>query len=259
MVGRTTLSGIQRKISLSLSATKTTLQLAIGRGRFILKPQSPAFPSVPENEHVTMRIAERAGIEVPPCALVRLSDGTFAYIVSRFDRPAAGGKLRQEDFCQLAERSPKDKYDGSAELCARLIRRHATEPLVEQLKLFRQMVFAWWTGNGDLHLKNLSLLTDLDGIHRLSPAYDLICTRLVIPEDNLALSVGGKKANLTLRTWLNYAEYCGIPERAASRILKKIVDTTGEAIGLIARSFLNQEMKEAYSALLQARSRALRQ
>ncbi|MBK9117992.1 MAG: HipA domain-containing protein [Phycisphaerales bacterium] len=148
-------------------------------------------------------------IEVPPCGLIPLSDGTLAFISRRFDRTAEGRKLRQEDFCQLAEQSPKDKYEGSAESCVRL-RKYATEPLIEVLRLYRQLIFAWWCGNGDMHLKNLSVFVDPQGIVRLTPAYDLLSTRLVIPNDPLALSVVGKKSKLTVDTWREFAQHCGI-------------------------------------------------
>ena len=112
MVGRTSLSGVQRKVSLGLSADRKTLQVALGAQRYILKPQTETYPSLPENEHVTMRLAELAGLEIPPCGLFRLKDDSTAYLVLRFDRTPEGRKLRQEDFCQLAQKSPKEKYDG---------------------------------------------------------------------------------------------------------------------------------------------------
>jgi serine/threonine-protein kinase HipA len=257
MVGKTTLSGIQRKVSLALSVKKTTLQLAVGPGCYLLKPQAQTYPATPENEHLTMRLAALVGIQTPPFGLIRLPDATLAYIVARFDRPKGGGKLRQEDFCQLSEQPPKDRYHGSAELCARIVKQYATEPLVELVKLYRLMVYTWWAGNGDMHLKNLSLTTGADGFHRLSPAYDQVCTRLVIDNDDLALPIGGKQANLTRRTWLNYAEYCGIPERAAKRILSGILDLTSEAVALVSRSFLTEEMQDAFRETLTSRSQIL--
>lgn len=257
MVGRTTLSGVQVKISLGLKVKRATLQLAVGPGRYILKPQTQAFPALPQNEHATMLLASRLGIETPPSGLVRLSDGTLAYLVARFDRPAGGGKLGQEDFCQLAELPPKEKYDGSAELCARLVRRHASEPLIELVKLFRLLVFSWWMGNGDMHLKNFSLLRDPNGLHRLSPAYDQVCTRLVIADDDLALPVGGRKRNLTRRTWMDFARYCEIPEKAATRVLAGFHGAREEALALVSRSLLGEEMKDAYRRLLMERSRTL--
>jgi len=257
MVGRTTLSGVQPKISVKLSADRQTLQVALGPGRFILKPQSTAFPELPENELVTMRLAERAGLNIPPCGLLALSDGSTAYVTRRFDRLDSGGKLRQEDFCQLAELPPKRKYDGSAELCARLVRRYATEPAIESLRLFRQMVFCWWTGNGDAHLKNFSLLTGTDGIVQLSPAYDLLCTRLVLPGDYLALPIGGKQDGLRRTHWEEYGKYCGLPARSIARELARIVALQQSAIELVSPSPLGASSRERYVDLLRERAASL--
>jgi serine/threonine-protein kinase HipA len=257
MVGHTSLSGIQRKVSLRLEAESRTLQVAAEGGRFILKPQSQTFPSLPENEHVTMRIAKRAGIVIPPCGLIELKDGTPAYIARRFDRTDAGRKLLQEDFCQLAEKSPKEKYQGSAELCAKLALRYASAPIVEAAKLFRLMVFAWWTGNGDMHLKNFSLLRSEDGNYRLSPAYALLCTRLVIDDDLLALSVGGNKEDVTRRQWIEFSEKCNVRPRTAERILQEIGDATEDAVVLISRSALPSDMKSSYEALVRTRATML--
>lgn len=255
MVGHTSLSGVQRKISVSLTADRVTLQVAIEGGRYILKPSSQTFPNLPENEHLTMTLAKLAGLEVPPCGLLPLADGSIAYVVSRFDR-AGGAKLRQEDFCQLAEFSAKEKYQGSAELCARLVRRFASEPIIEALRLYRLFVFAWWSGNGDLHLKNLSLLTS-EGFHRLSPCYDLVCTHLLIPDDPLALPVCGKKARLTREDWLNFAARCSVRPRAAQRVLRDVAGTTAEARSFIERSLLPVEMKASYSELIEERAASL--
>ena len=254
MVGHTSLSGIQRKISLDLAGDKRTLRVAIGRGRYILKPQAQTFPFLPENEHATMRLADRTGIEVPPCALVELKDGSRAYIVGRFDRSDTG-KLLQEDFCQLAVKSPKDKYEGSAELCARLVHRYATAPLIEAQKLFRLIAFCWWTGNGDMHLKNFSLLRHVDGAYRVSPAYDLLCTRLAIPDDQLALSIGGTKAHVGRKKWFAFAEACKLPTPAAERVLAEIGAAVAGAPEVIDASLLPDDMKGTYGDLVRDRGR----
>ena len=140
---------------------------------------------------------------------------------------------------------------------ARLLRKYASEPGVEILRLYRQLVFGWWTGNGDLHLKNLSLLTGPDGRQRLSPAYDLVCTRLVIADDPLALTVSGKKDRLSRDTWLDFADYCALPLRAAQRVLTAHLDAIDAALDLVAKSYLPKDMKDTYRALLLARTEAL--
>ena len=257
MVGHTALSGVQRKISLRLESESRTLHVATEGGRFILKPQAQTFPNLPENEHLTMRMADRVGIAIPPCGLIELRDKSLAYVVRRFDRTEDGKKLLQEDFCQLAGRSPKDKYDSSAERCAKLVNRYASAPGVEAAKLFRLMVFVWWTGNGDMHLKNFSLLRGLDGNYRLSPAYDLLSTRLVIADDLLALSVDGNKKNITRRQWMKYAEHCHVTPRAAERTLRETVAAVDDCTAMIGRSALPDEMKTAYAALIRTRGAAL--
>ncbi len=256
MIGHTSISGMQRKISVKLSDDRLALHVATEAGQYILKPDTKSFPEVPANEHVTMLIARAAKLEIPPCGLVRLADDSIAYIISRFDR-TEDGKLKVEDFCQLDELPPVAMFSGSSEACVRIVRRFATEPLLENLKLYRQFVFAYWIGNGDMHRKNLSLLTTADGIHVLSPAYDLLCTRLVMPQDQLALPIDGKKDRLKPETWRNFAHYCGIPARAASRVINEVVETRDQAASLINKSFLSSEMRERYIALIDKRTAQL--
>jgi len=257
MVGHTSLSGIQRKVSLELSTERDTLQIAMAAGRFMLKPQTPTYPALPENEHVTTRLAELVGISTAVGGLVPLLDGSLAYIAQRFDRLPDGRKLRQEDFCQLASKSPKEKYEGTAELCVRIVRQHATEPAVEVLKLFRQLVFSWWTGNGDLHLKNFSLTADASGRQQLSPAYDLACTRLVLPDDMLALPVQGRRDGLTRAHWRDLGAYCRLPERAYDRVLEQLANACERACELVNASPLPSSMRDEYTQLLRSRSAVL--
>jgi serine/threonine-protein kinase HipA len=257
MVGRTTLSGVQRKVSLGLATDRMTLRVAAEGLQFILKPPSDVFPHLPENEHLTMRLAALCGLDVPPCGLIRLADGPLAYIVRRFDRTPDGRKRRQEDVCQLAVRPPKDKYNGSAELCVRIVRRYASEPGVALLRLYRLLLFGWWTGNGDMHLKNFSLLADDEGLHHLAPAYDQLCTRLLIPDDRLALPVGGRNDNLTRRNWLDLAGYAGVPWGVAERVLRELAGVLQPALVLVERSALPASMQSAYTELLTARAAVL--
>ena len=97
MVGRQSLSGVQRKVSVGLTADKQTLQVALGDSQYILKPQSATYPELPQNELLTMRIAELTRVQIPACGLVTLADASLAYLVRRFDRLADGTKQRQED------------------------------------------------------------------------------------------------------------------------------------------------------------------
>ena len=206
-----------------------------------------------------MRLAELAGIEVPPLGLVALRDKSIAYLIQRFDRLDDGTKLQVEDFCQLAEKPLRDKYQGSGELCVRILRKYASEPLIEIRKLFQLLLFSWWASNGDRHLKNFSLLRTAEGRWRLAPAYDLICTRLPIPSDrDLALPICGKKSNLSRQSWLDFAEYSQIPERAAMRLLQEQIGVLNPSLILIDASFLPDELKARYQEIVRQNTELLR-
>ena len=257
MVGKTSISGVQRKVSLGFDDDRRTLRVATDRAQFILKPPSTVYPSTVENEITTMVLASRCGVAIAPCAMIEVSDGSRAFITRRFDR-SDSGKRAMEDFCQLAELPPKDKYAGSAELCARIVRRFATEPIIEVAKLYRRMVVIAWTGNGDMHLKNFALLRGDDHRWRLSPAYDLLATRLLIADDPLALPLGGRDRRLTRRHMLEYGAYCGLPPRAAERILREVTACEDDLVGLVASSPLPGDMRSAYVELLCENGAALR-
>ena len=256
MVGHTSISGVQKQISLTLD--RAAHHYAVEQSQYILKPSATTFPELPENEHATMRLAQLFRIPVPPCGLVRLTDGTVAYIVRRFDRLESGAKLRMEDFCQLSQLSPKQKYDSTAERCVKLLRTYATEPLIDIAALYRLLVFAWWTGNGDMHLKNLSLLTGPDGRHQLSPAYDLVATDIYPGLDQgMALSLDGRKSNLTRPVWLRFAGACGVATKAAARVLDDVSATMDRARELISSSWLSEARRDEYLGLLELRAKSL--
>lgn len=259
MAGRTSLSGVQKKISVKLSTDHRTFLVATEGGRYVLKPQTMTFPSLPEIEHTTMRIAEAVGIETAKNGLLRLKDGNLAYVTKRFDRRDDGSKVRQEDFCQLGLKRPSEKYDGSAELCVRIVKHFTSEPGIELVSLFRQLLFSWWIGNGDLHLKNLSLLVDDGGIIRLTPAYDLVSTRLVIPDDELAMPVCGREQKLMHTTWLKLADYAGIQRKAVIRVIDDQIKAFPESLALVQRSFLSTTLKQTLSELLDTRTEVLSQ
>jgi serine/threonine-protein kinase HipA len=254
MTGRSTLSGVQRKLSVGLDAEKTTLQVEVAGARYLLKPEAGAYPELPANEHLSTRIARAFGLATAENGLFPLADGTPAFVAKRFDRTDDGRKRRMEDFCQLSEVPAKEKYGSTAERCAKIVARFATEPRLETLALFRRFVFAYWTGDGDLHLKNLSLLADEEGRQTLAPAYDLVSTHLVIPDDPLALPIVGKKSGLKRATWLEFARRIDLPEKAAGRVLARPSAILSEAESHVDRSFLSAPFRAAYAALLRDRA-----
>ncbi len=258
MAGKMSISGVQEKISLRLSPDRARLEVAETGGRYILKPEPSRYTALPQDEHVSMRLASVVGIETPPFGLIRLKDGALTYIVKRFDRLDQGTKLHVEDFCQLSEKPLNEKYEGSAEMCVRILRKYASEPLIEISKLYRLMLFGWWIANGDMHLKNFSLLTLPDATRMLSPAYDLVCTQLMMTDDDsLALPMGGRTRNFTRRDWFDFGAYCELPKRAVQRIVAAQVRALEPSIGLIDRSFLPEKKKEEYENIAREHSDVL--
>lgn len=257
MVGHATLSGIQKKLSVRLSDDRRTLTVEATGGQYILKPQTGTYPALPENEQVTTLLAKLSGISVATSGLVHLKDGSLAFIAKRFDRLPNGRKVRQEDFCQLAELPPRDKYRSSSERCVKIVKQYATETLIQLQELYRLMVFIWWSGNGDMHLKNFSLLTGEDGITALTPAYDLLCTELVLPDGGLAFPLNGKAKNFARNDWRAFAEACSLPPARAKAILSAQAAVLPRALRLIEASYLPDEQKQAYVAWIEARSRDL--
>jgi len=193
------ISGMQAKISLTLTRGRLTPS-EVG-GTHILKPiPSAAWPAftddVPANEALTMHLAATVGgCTVAAYGLVRLGDGTLAYVTRRFDRVDAQIKLIQEDGSVLAGRTAAThganyKYEFSYEEIGRLLAAYCSAPGPTCLELLRRVIFSYLVGNGDAHLRNFSVLRDPDGVVRLSPAYDLLSTHIHLPNESaLALDL----------------------------------------------------------------------
>lgn len=258
-IGKMSISGMQRKALMRLSNDKQRLVVATKTSRYILKPQIERYVHVPENEHLSMRIAEIAGVLVPRLGLVHLTDGTLAYIIERYDRTfeKPPRKLNQVDFCQLSERPASQRGGSTAEECAALVARFTSSPAAELRRLFRQLVIAYWIGNGDMHLKNLSLLAKEDGTYALAPAYDLVCT-WIYGDKTLTLSVGGRFKEIRRQDWVAFAsKHARLLTLEAEAILDEVLGHLDEALGLIERSPLPELLRKSYARMLKKRTRSL--
>ncbi|WP_437908417.1 HipA domain-containing protein [Sorangium sp. So ce327] len=258
-IGKMSISGMQRKALMRLSRDRSCLQVADANSRYILKPQLETYSHVPENEHASMRIAALTGMQVPHLGLFHLADGSLAYVIQRYDRThhKKRSKLHQEDFCQLAGRPAHERGQGTAAECAALVARYCGEPDVELRRLYQHLLVTYWIGNGDLHLKNLSLLRGEDGVYRLAPAYDLICT-WVYGDKTLALPLGIRNRDLRRHHWLDFAEqHARLPRAEAAAILDAMLGCTSEALTLLKRSPIPEELRKSYARLLKKRGRAL--
>lgn len=245
--------GVQPKLSLTMinesnSGKRFTVVGALS-GLYILKPPSPDYPEMPENEHVTMRIAEAFGIETVPSSLIRLKSGELSYISKRIDRRADGSKIHMIDMFQITEAF--DKYRSSMERIGKAIAQYATNTLLEQVSFFELSVYSFLTGNNDMHLKNFSMIKNGDE-WKLSPAYDLLCVTILNPKDDeeFALTLEGKKKKLRIENFITLGKGLGLNDRQIQGVLKRMEDNKGKALELIERSFLSDEMKESYKKVM---------
>lgn len=253
---QTTVTGVQAKLSLDLEKDKesrTQRFTIVGLwGRFILKPQADFYQHLPELEDVTMHLAELSGIKVVPHSLIRFPDGELCYITRRIDRTSTGEKIQMEDFCQLSEKLTEYKYKGSYEQIAKLIKKHSDSPYLDLANFWEIVMFSFVTGNSDMHLKNFSLFENSDGKYSLTPAYDLISTKLVMPADTeeLALTLNAKKRKLTKSDFVVAMENSGLNGRTIQNIFTKITESKESWFSFIDSSFLPDEMKNNYKKLI---------
>lgn len=256
---QTTLTGVQAKLSLDInkgSRNENDRFTIVGLwGRYILKPQTDRFSHLPELEDLTMHLAELAKMQVVPHSLIRFADGELCYITRRIDRTANGDKLPMEDMCQLTERLTEHKYKGSYEQIAKAIQRFSAVPKLDMVNYWEQVVFSWITGNADMHLKNFSLYSKEQGKYVLTPAYDMLSTALVMPEDTeeLALTLNGKKRKIKKVDFVTSMQASGLEDKVINNIFAKFTKAKDKWFEFIDLSFLPDEMKEAFKAIITER------
>jgi serine/threonine-protein kinase HipA len=254
--------GVQPKLSLSFmkktrenADTRLTVVGALG-GHFIFKPPSDRFPEMPENEHVTMRMAESFGIRVVPSSLIRLASGELSYITKRVDRNETGEKIHMLDMFQITEAF--DKYKGSMEKVGKALNSYSSNTLLDKTFYFDLALFSFLTGNNDMHLKNFSMIESRSG-WVLAPAYDLLNVAIVLPEDTeeLALTLAGKKKKLKREHFEQLGEELGMTPKQIKGAFNRMIKNGSTAFDWIARSFLSNDMKTAYNELLEGRYKQL--
>lgn len=251
--GKATITGVQPKLSLHIEKPDNEpekLTIVGLWGQYILKPQSPKWKELPQIEDLTMHLAEISNIRTAEHSLVRLGSGELAYITKRMDR-RDGSKQHMEDMCQLLERLTEDKYKSSHEQIAKVIKRSSINPGLDLVRFYELTLFSFLTGNADMHLKNFSLIKNELGDYELAPAYDLVASALVVEDDEeLALTLCGKKKKLKKSDFFRAMTTSGIPDKAAENILKKYSRLSNRWLDFVNQSFLSKEMMEQYSQLI---------
>lgn len=250
--------GVQPKLSMSLVKevqdqpnTRLTVVGALG-GQYIFKPPTKQFREMPENEHLTMKMAEAFGIKVVPSSLIKLASGELSYVTKRIDRTEKGYKIHMLDMFQITEAF--DKYKSSMEKVGKALDSYSSNTLLDKIFYFELAVFSFLTGNNDMHLKNFSMIESSSG-WILAPAYDLLNVSILLPEDNeeLALTLEGKKRKLKKEHFEHLGKVLGLTDRQIQGVFRRMFKNESRAIKWIDNSFLSNDMKQAYKDILKTR------
>ncbi len=257
--------GVQPKLSLSMitdslhknNTGRLTVVGALG-GKYIFKPPSEIYPEMPQNEHLTMRIAEAFGIKTVSSSLIHLQSGELAYITKRIDRSTEGDKIHMLDMFQILE--AVDKYKSSLERIGKAIAMYSDNTLLDQLAFFELCLFSFLTGNNDMHLKNFSMIK-LNNKWALAPAYDLLNVTLANPDDTeeLALTLEGKKRKINKEHFERLGLFLGLNQKQIESVFKTFEKKKTIAKDWINKSFLTKESQLKYTELLESNYRKIYQ
>jgi serine/threonine-protein kinase HipA len=264
------ISGVQEKFSVLLEKNKLRLVKEGERGTHILKPIPSAGKKpgqMPANEHLTMQIARQVyGIETAENALIFFKNGSPAYITKRFDIKKDGTKLAQDDFASLAGRTPQThgehyKYLGNYLELFHLMQDYLSTYKVEAPKLLKILIFNYLFSNGDAHFRNFSLIETPMGDYRLSPAYDLLNSRIHIDDKDFALDDGLLPRNLAQgkirMQFSKLADNAGIGGDLFIEMLALMLSKSEQVEKMIGASFLDLSTKREYWQSYQGRLKQL--
>ncbi len=257
-----TVPGVQKKLSLHLTNENSPrLTLVNYPTGYIFKPQTEEYETLPEAEYLIMQMAKQVGIKTVPFALIKMNNkGELAYITKRIDRVQDGAKIQMlamEDFCQLEERLTEDKYKGSYERCAKVIKKYSSMAVFDLTELYLRLIFSFVIGNSDMHLKNFSMIEKEEGSSQyvLSAAYDLLPVNAIMPEDEeeFALTMCKKKRKIKRKDFLAFAEEIGIEKITAEKLLSKVVKEKETLLAMTDDSYLTETMKIRLKEIISTR------
>ena len=261
LAAKISIQGVQPKLSAVLNLQEQQFCIVEKGGTFIIKPQVSHYPQLPENEDLTMHLAQIAGLQVPWHGLILCQDGSLSYVVRRFDRQGRSNKLSQEDFAQLIGASRSTKYLATMERVAGVIDEFCSFPSLEYIKLFQRTIFSFLIGNEDMHLKNFSLITDKSGKILQTPVYDMLNSSIALsnPTEELALELNGKKSKFTKKDFIDgYAvPELFISKTKAEKEIQRLLNFLPAWNQMIDHSFLSKDMQKKYKAVLAERSKRL--
>ena len=255
------ISGVQKKGLFKLE--KGLLYPSQRDAHYIIKPQG-SFTQLPENEHVTMSIARAIGFKVPPLSIFKVEDKEdmgMMYAIKCFNIGRENYRLRLEDLAQVSGVPNEEKYHGSYERLGKVIYKYSDAPVIDIFEMWKRLLFSFFIGNGDMHLKNWSFLEleEPESLFKLSPCYDFLNTRVPLhdEESDLALTLCGKKNKIKKDDFISFAQRFKI-EHLTEQIISQLdmwMETTND---LVQCCFLKEDLKERYLNIVEGRYQVLK-
>ena len=253
------ISGAQKKGLFRLSS-KGHLIPTPKEAQYILKPKG-SFNELPENEHVTMAIAKKTGFEVPPFSVLHMDNMGVVFAIKRFDR-SNDKPLMVEDMAQVTQLHSDNKYDSSCERVAKCIKQLSSAPQIDLTKFYRRIIFCYFIANGDMHLKNWSLLENpkAEGQWKLSPCYDLLNTRLAIEKEShdIGLLLNGKSRKLRKGDFQKFGQSLSLTARATEKPFSELDHWWDVTKDLVNKCLLSQSSKKRYLEIVKQRYNVLK-
>ena len=282
MSDKMSISGVQDKISLSFNDSNELVPINKD-GRYILKPiprdhdSTINLEDIVQNEHLSMQISSQIfKINTAHNALIEFSDGELAYITKRFDYSLKGSekkivKVDQEDFASVLEYTSENnsknyKYESSYEECALKIKEVIAAYIPALEEFYKRIVLNYLIGNGDAHLKNFSIIRDVNRTdYTLSPNYDILYTKYHLPKEEGVMGLElfkdydtkafGAMGYYTLEDFEVFAQMIGIKQKRLEKIYKDILTSQKQVYDLIDRSYMSKDAKDSYKANYENRLR----
>ncbi len=243
-----TVTGVQKKFSLDSAIINSRRTISIFNSEYIIKTPEESIPNIVPFEWVGMRLANIFGIQTVMCGLIPVND-EYVYITKRIDR-VNNQKIPMEDFCQLSLSQTEYKYNGSYEKCyTNVISKYSDYQTIDKISFFKIILFSYIIGNTDMHLKNFSLYK-IDDKYRLTPAYDLVPVMMVFNQTEMALTLNGKRKNLTKNDFIKFGLYMNIEKRIIDDVFHILVSKKDKMIDFINNSILDDENKEKFSKFI---------
>lgn len=258
--GEDSLAGVQEKISGSMISFP--LNIASAKNSFILKLNPADRHNLVCNELHSMELAQKCGLKVAKVKLIHDRNRNQGLLVQRFDREYNETSKRimmhhQEDACQFLDKYPADKYRISLNEIAVGIRNLSSAPEIMILKLLQLYCFSYLLCNGDLHAKNISLITRAQSsMVELTPAYDLICT-LIYGDQTMALKIDGRNDNIRRATILHFAKRFGVPEAATHQMLDKLLQNFCKNRNILEKIPMTDKQRSFLQKTMEKRTRDL--